>query len=144
MKCAAPRGLRGSARSSSSKPAESSTVAGDNYVADLPLPDNPFKRRDGLLGVLALVVTGAAGNGPGTSRPARCRLPNSPSTHLLLPVNSHVAVDVTERAVGSEVEHPAGGLDPAPLVGAFGDLADQVGLTRDHLDGSTQFCFEGF
>src|SRR3954449_11738424 len=62
----------------------------------------------------------------------------------LLPVNSHVAVDVTQRMVGSEVEQPAAGLDPAPLVGAFGDLADQVGLTRDRLDGSTQLCLEGF
>ncbi len=62
----------------------------------------------------------------------------------LLPVNSHVAVDVTERMVRSEVEQPAAGLDPMPLVGAFGDLADQVGLTRDRLGGSTQLCFERF
>src|SRR5215213_7060196 len=65
-----------------------------------------------------------------------------PIDPLLL--DSHVAVDVTERAIASEVEHPAAGLDPAPLVGAFGNLADQVGLARDHLDGSTQFCLEGF
>ena len=62
----------------------------------------------------------------------------------LLPVNSHVAVDVTERMVRSEVEQPAAGLDPIPLVGAFGDLSDQVGLTRDRLGGSTQLCFERF
>src|SRR3954465_3195692 len=46
--------------------------------------------------------------------------------------------------VGSEVEQPAAGLHPPSLVGAFGDLADQVGLTRDRLHSPMQFCFERF
>src|SRR5690242_8196849 len=49
--------------------------------------------------------------------------------------NDHVAVDVAQRSVGSEVQEPAVGLHPLPLASAVNDRTDQMRLARNEVCG---------